>query len=78
MRTAALPLTPPSTPSGFDARVQWAEEADEEQRRARRERKLEKKKASKEAAAPAADDGGMDPEMAALMGFGGFAGGKGR
>ena len=56
----------------------WAEEADEEARRARRERKLEKKKADKEReqAAAAPEDGGLDPEMAALMGFTGFAGGK--
>ena len=88
--------------AGFDARVAWAEEADEEQRRARRERKLEakargrvtrtqtacaltqppplllplQKKKEQEKGAAGADDGGLDPEMAAMMGFSGFTGGK--
>jgi hypothetical protein len=42
------------------------------------ERKKAKKEEKKEQSNdPGADDfGGMDPEMAAMMGFGGFGGGK--
>uniref|UniRef100_A0A061S4H3 U4/U6.U5 tri-snRNP component SNU23 n=1 Tax=Tetraselmis sp. GSL018 TaxID=582737 RepID=A0A061S4H3_9CHLO len=53
---------------GFDRRVLEAEEEAERQREERREKKKEKKKAAED------DDGGEegDPDMMALMGFGGF------
>jgi len=62
----------------FSKRVAMAEEDEEELRRQRAERKKAKKEAKKEQAAkpPEEELGGMDPEMAAMMGFGGFGGGK--
>lgn len=62
----------------FKTRVQNAAEDDEALRVARVERKKAKKEEKKEQSNdPGADDfGGMDPEMAAMMGFGGFGGGK--
>jgi U4/U6.U5 tri-snRNP component SNU23 len=62
--------------AGFDVRVAWAEEAEEAQRRARKERKLEKKASKAKEEVPADAGDGIDPEMAALMGFSGFGGGK--
>ena len=49
-----------------------AEEDEEEIRARRAERKKAKKEAEKKAKMVDAPDEGMDPEMAALMGFGGF------
>ena len=56
----------------FSKRVAMAEEDEEELRRQRAERKKAKKEAKKEQAAkpPEEELGGMDPEMAAMMGFG--------
>jgi U4/U6.U5 tri-snRNP component SNU23 len=62
---------------GFEARVQAAVEEEEHVKQQRRERKLEKKKQQQQIeAGPAAeeDGGGLDPEMATMMGFKGFAG----
>jgi len=65
-----------AAPPSFEARVQAAVEEEEQVRQQRRERKLEKKKAEKQLQLEAGpgDEGGMDPEMAAMMGFSGFAG----
>ena len=68
-----------AAPPSFEARVQAAVEEEEQVRQQRRERKLEKKKADKQLQLEAApggegEEGGMDPEMAAMMGFSGFAG----
>jgi U4/U6.U5 tri-snRNP component SNU23 len=65
-----------ATEPSFEARVGWAEEQEEAQRRQRKERKLEKKKEKDAKAPPVLEIEGVDPEMAALMGFAGFAGGK--
>lgn len=62
---------------GFEERVQAAVQEEEQLRQQRRERKLEKKKQQQQLleAGPAdADGGGLDPEMAAMMGFSGFSG----
>ena len=65
--------------AALDELVALREEADEELRAARKERKLEKAKAkAREEVLAITDgstgdlDGGLDPEMAAMMGFGGF------
>ena len=68
-----------AAPPSFEARVQAAVEEEEQVRQQRRERKLEKKKQEKQlqleaGSAQGEDGGGMEPEMAALMGFSGFAG----
>lgn len=64
----------------FNKRVAMAEENDEEIRRQRAERKKAKKEAKKEekegAGSEFEDMMGMDPEMAAMMGFAGFGGSK--
>ena len=57
--------------------VAEAEREEEELKASRRGRKAEKR--SQKAAGAAGDEeegGGMDPEMAAMMGFGGFGGSK--
>ena len=66
-------------PDGIDRRIVEAEAAEEEEREARRAAK----KAKRERKAAGGDDdddgglgGGLDPDMAAMMGFGGFGGGK--
>ena len=74
----------------FNKRVAMAEEDDEEIRRQRAERKKAKKEAKKQEGGGGGkggggggegggggggfEDMGMDPEMAAMMGFGGFGG----
>mmetsp|Transcript_35451 Transcript_35451/g.90736 ORF Transcript_35451/g.90736 Transcript_35451/m.90736 type:complete len:231 (-) Transcript_35451:50-742(-) len=58
---------------GFDRRVLEAEEEAERQRQEKRDRK--KKKKEDETGEADEGGGGMDPDMMALMGFGGFGGG---
>lgn len=61
-------------PDGIDKRLVEAEAAEElarEEKRAKKRREREERQAE-----AAADDGGLDPDMAALMGFGGFGGSK--
>eukprot|EP00899_Mesostigma_viride_P003099 jgi/Mesvir1/12790/Mv22841-RA.1 len=55
----------------FDARIQRAMEEDEKRKKEKKEKKRDKQEAP-----PADDLEGVDPEMAALMGFGGFGGSK--
>jgi U4/U6.U5 tri-snRNP component SNU23 len=59
-------------PDGIDRRLAEREAAEE---RAKQERK-ERKKEAKKAAAAADDEEEADPDMMALMGFGGFGGSK--
>jgi U4/U6.U5 tri-snRNP component SNU23 len=61
-------------PDGIDRRILEAEEEEEREREDRRERRRAKKR-SKEDSEPE-EDGGMDPDMQALMGFGGFGSSK--
>ena len=62
-------------PDGVDRRILEAQEAEEREREERKERKKEKKREKgREAEEEAAAD--ADPDMMALMGFGGFGGGK--
>ena len=56
----------------FNKRVRMAEEDEEEIRARRAEKKKAKKEAEKKAKMADAPDEGIDPEMAAMMGFGGF------
>ena len=62
---------------GFEERLAIAYE-DEDAARARKKAKEAAKKAKKKAEdeAKTAELGGLDPEMAAMMGFAGFGGGK--
>jgi U4/U6.U5 tri-snRNP component SNU23 len=65
----------------FAGRVAAAAEDEERLRRERQERKKQKKEEKKsigknDVLNELGDSGGMDPEMAAMMGFGGFGGGK--
>lgn len=59
------------TPDGFEQAVQRQKEADERQRQERRERKTKKKQPEDDE-----EEEDADPDMMALMGFGGFGGGK--
>lgn len=59
----------------WDARVKQAEKDEEARRVAKKARREAEKKARKEAAAAEAQEG-IDPEMAAMMGFSGFGGSK--
>eukprot|EP00877_Chromochloris_zofingiensis_P009514 jgi/Chrzof1/4816/Cz15g00130.t1 len=68
-------------PDGIDRRLLEAEAAEEKARAERREKKKEARKALKEKgegaeAGDGLEGGEMDPDMMALMGFGGFGGGK--
>lgn len=60
----------PLTEEEFDSRLLAQQEAEEQQKRQKKEARKEKKKA--QTAPSAAGDEEMDPELAALMGFGGF------
>lgn len=66
----------------LDARVAALQDEEEQRRQEKKRRKKEKKEAAKraqeqDALAAEADAGmGMDPDMAAMMGFGGFGGSK--
>ncbi|GAQ87124.1 U4/U6.U5 tri-snRNP component SNU23 [Klebsormidium nitens] len=60
------------TEEDLDTRIRAREEEEEERRRQKKERKKDKKKSDD----PVDDTGDMDPEMAALMGFGGFGSSK--
>jgi U4/U6.U5 tri-snRNP component SNU23 len=85
---AAAGLLPPGAepyvPDGFDRRVLEAQEREEREREARKRAKAEKKKAKQEeeggGGGGGEGGGGLDPALAAVMGFGGFGGGgkKGR
>ncbi|KAF9355895.1 zinc finger, matrin-type 2 [Mortierella sp. NVP85] len=55
----------------LDARLEEAKRQEERERAEKRERKKQKKN-DKKAQEEEADDGGMDPAMAAMMGFSGF------
>ena len=59
----------------WDARVKQAEKDEEARRVAKKARREAEKKAREEAAAAEAQEG-IDPEMAAMMGFSGFGGSK--
>ena len=62
----------PAARTDFDARVEAAKQEDADRKKAKKARKSE-------AAAEAGDDDGaegVDPEMAAMMGFGSFGAGK--
>jgi len=84
------PGAEPYVPDGFDRRVLEAQEREEREREARKRAKADKRRGQAQEAAAGgggvdgggdgADGGlGLDPEMAAMMGFGGFGGGvKGR
>ncbi|CAK0784637.1 hypothetical protein CVIRNUC_007841 [Coccomyxa viridis] len=63
---------PDYVPDGFDRRVLEQQEAEEREREERRERK----KAKREAKQDDEDADGLDPDMAAAMGFAGFSGGR--
>lgn len=60
-------------PDGIDRRLAEREAAEE---RAKQERKERKKEAKRAAAAGEEDEEEADPDMMALMGFGGFGGSK--
>ena len=60
----------------FKTRVKNAAEEEEALRNERQERKKAKKETAKTSKSVDDDLGGMDPEMAAMMGFGGFGGGE--
>eukprot|EP00878_Enallax_costatus_P004943 GHUV01005199.1.p2 GENE.GHUV01005199.1~~GHUV01005199.1.p2 ORF type:complete len:221 (+),score=85.18 GHUV01005199.1:486-1148(+) len=58
-------------PDGIDRRLAEREAEEERQRQERKEKKKESKRLAADD-----DDGGADDDMMALMGFGGFGGGK--
>ncbi|KAG1669333.1 hypothetical protein FOA52_014895 [Chlamydomonas sp. UWO 241] len=58
-------------PDGVDRRILEAQEREEREREERKAAKKEKKQREKDAEVAAAAEG-MDPEMMAMMGFGGF------
>jgi U4/U6.U5 tri-snRNP component SNU23 len=60
-------------PDGIDRRLAEAEAAAE---RERQERKRAKKEAKRGAEGEGEEGGGMDPDMMAMMGFGGFGSSK--
>lgn len=84
------PGAEPYVPDGFESRVLEAQEREEREREERKRAKAEKKKQQQqqrareeeEAAAGGGGggagegEGGLDPALAAMMGFGGFGGGK--
>jgi len=55
----------------FDERVKELQEEEEKQKAYRKEKRKDRKRKAEDS-----DDGGMDPDMAALMGFSGFGGAK--
>lgn len=63
-------------PVNFSKRMALAEEDEEELKRARKERKYAKKEQKAKEVANDAGGDEIDPELAAMMGFGGFGGGK--
>mmetsp|Transcript_10400 Transcript_10400/g.31272 ORF Transcript_10400/g.31272 Transcript_10400/m.31272 type:complete len:96 (-) Transcript_10400:145-432(-) len=62
-------------PDGVDRRILEAQEAEEREREAKKQAKKEKKQRERDAQAAAETDG-MDPDMMAMMGFGGFGSSK--
>lgn len=56
----------------LDARLEEAKRQEEREKAEKRERKKQKKNDKKAQEDEEADDGGMDPAMAAMMGFSGF------
>ena len=60
-------------PVDFSKRMALADQDEEELKRARKERKQAKKQKAETGNDDAADE--IDPELAAMMGFGGFGGG---
>lgn len=61
-------------PDGIDRRILERQEQEEREREQRAQRKKEKKQKEREEAVQ--EHEGMDPDMMALMGFGGFGGSK--
>ncbi|ORY36363.1 hypothetical protein BCR33DRAFT_722167 [Rhizoclosmatium globosum] len=68
----------PEAEFNLAARVKSAKDAEEEAKKAKKEEKKRKKeeKSKKEESTAIAEFGGMDPDMAAMMGFGGFGSSK--
>jgi len=63
----------------WDKRMQELQEEEEKSKEYKREKRLERKRKAEETAASSstgAEDDGMDPEMAAVMGFAGFSSSK--
>jgi U4/U6.U5 tri-snRNP component SNU23 len=60
-------------PDGIDRRIAEAEAAAEREREERKRAKKEAKEAKRTAEG---EEGGMDPDMMAMMGFGGFGSSK--